>query len=269
MSDENEPLSLFGHVVQPGALSLFSSTSSEPFGLWALHQDPELEEDSGIRLLVDTTNVTAPTDPGTANAAFKLRMEQASKGSSSDTVLHIQSPSIRKTFIRSPPDTELELGIKHAYITFQFRSIGRFRPFLFEIGIKDMKGRAGVIRASSFQSEPKLHLQPTKAKHSTKSNEKLLPTLHLPLTIAAGPKHEETSLTEWQVLTLPLSQIARHLSDTSIAKSTDVEALSKQERFASFHSISYVKIHANLRLRRVWCSEHLPDHDLAEFQVFS
>ncbi len=56
--------SLFEDVVQPDSLSLFSSTSSNPFLLWALHQDSDLPEDSGIRLLVDASDEVAPSDPG-------------------------------------------------------------------------------------------------------------------------------------------------------------------------------------------------------------
>lgn len=257
MASDHVPQSLFGDVVQPESLSLFSSTSSHPFALWSLHQDSDLQQDSGIRLLNDAT-------------------DEPVRGSSSDPVLHIQSPAIRNTFIRSPPIKDTELGIKLPHVTFQFRSIGSSRPFVFEIGIRDDDGRTGTIRLSSFQTEPRLYLKHLRRRPTASmtdedydgaSRTELL--VHLPLELAATPASDETSLTPWQVVTLPLDKLARYLSDTSLITPVDTELLRQSQRFGNFHSISYIKVHANMRLRRVWCSQHLPDHELAEIQVFS
>ncbi|KAI3481200.1 hypothetical protein L1887_56517 [Cichorium endivia] len=93
------------------------------------------------------------------------------------------------------------------------------------------------------------------------------PLLHLPLTTAPTPDQDEATLTAWQVVTLPLDRIARSLSDTSLLSATPQDSRpSHLDPFGEFDSISYVKIHANVRLRRIWCSNSLPDHDLAEFQ---
>lgn len=266
--------SLFGDTVQPESLSLFSSTSSDPLALWTLHRDTELAEDSGVQILADATDAAAPSDLEEATSGFKLRVEAASRGTSIETVLHIQSPAIRNTFVRSPPSLEAELGIKLPHISFQFRSIGNARPFAFEVGIKDRIGCSGIVRLSSFQTKPKLYLplassatagpsEPMKSRPSR-------PLLHLPLTTAPTPDQDEATLTAWQVVTLPLDRIARSLSDTSLLSATPQDSRpSHLDPFGEFDSISYVKIHANVRLRRIWCSNSLPDHDLAEFQVFT
>lgn len=274
MAPSQAAQSLFGHVVQPDSLSLFSSTSSDALALWTSHQDADLLEDSGIRLLNDATNEIAPYDSGTTDQSFVLRSEVTCKGNSSEPVLHIQSPAIRKTFIQSPPDDKDELGILVGQISFQFKTLGRSRPFAFEVGVKDDEGQLGAIRVSSFQTEPRLYLALTNkasasVEQGTKFGGRTVAVLHLPLSMAFGRDHDETSLTTWQVLTLPLNRLARHLSDTSLAKCTETMRTQNATLFGNFHSISYVKVHANMRLRRVWCSQRLPDHDLPEFQMFS
>ncbi|SPO22227.1 uncharacterized protein UTRI_02235_B [Ustilago trichophora] len=268
--------SLFGDMVQPDSLSLFSSISLDPFALWSLHQDSDLQEDSGIRLLIDATDEVASSDPGITPETFTLRIEETVRGSSSDPVLHIQSPAIRNTFIRSPPIQDTDLSIKLPHVTFQFRSIGSSRPFVFEIGIWDHDGRPGAIRLSSFQTEPRLYFKHFRGKppasmtdEQQDGSSRTEPLLHLPLEMAANPACDEASLTPWQVVTLPLDKLAKYLSDTSLIPHLDTESMRQSRIFGSFHSISYVKVHANMRLRRVWCSKQLPDHDLAEFQVFS
>lgn len=260
--------SLFQDVVQPDSLSLFSSTSSHPLALWSSHQDADLPEDSGICLVLDSTGHVAPSDPGITAEPFSLRSNDEAKGLSSDTVLHIQSPAVRNTFIRSPPDAATELGITLPYITFQFRTIGDARPFVFELGINDQHSRKGKIRISSFQVEPKLYLQ--QSQHADVDEQRdLEPLLHLPITPAVNSEYDRASLTCWQVLTLPLSQLAQQLSNTSLPTDQPEKLSSTILRFGRFHSISYIQVHANMRLRRVWCSQRLPSHDLAEFQVFS
>lgn len=271
MASEHAPRSLFGSIVQPEAISLFSSTSSDPFALWTSHQDTALPEDSGIWLVIDETDKTASNDPDLTHASFVLRSEQTIRGSSSDPVLHIQSPAIRGTFIRSPPDESAELGIELPHLTFQLRAIGGARPFCLEIGIKDDAGRRAAIRVSSFQGEPRLYLGSCIAAKNAeaRTTKDAVALLHLPLTMAAHPDQDETSLTAWQVLTLPLDGLAKHLSDGSLASLAEVDTARRTQQFGRFHSVLYVKVYANIRLRRVWLSRHLPDHDLAEFQLFS
>ncbi len=202
---------------------------------------------------------------------FSLRSEQISKGACSEPVLHIQSPAIRRTFIRSPPNDEDVLDIKLPYISFQYRTIGSSRPFFFDIGIWDEQSRRADIRISSFQNEPKLHYRRRQVNNGQAegvAQYRVEPLLHLPLAMAATPQGDETALTAWQVLTLPLQDLAKHLSDMSLLGDNH-KSSSKAEGFGAFHSISFIKVHANMRLRRVWCSRYLPDHDLPEFQIFS
>lgn len=274
MAPDHASQTLFEDVVQPDALSLFSSTSSQPLALWAVHQDADLPEDSGVRLLVDASNEVALNDPGLTDRSFVLRIETARKGSSSEPVLHIQSPAIRNTSIRCPPENSKKLDIKLAHISFQYKSIGRSRPFSFEVGIKDEEGRGGTIRVSSFQAKPRLHLfagidQDRIEGGESRAGDSRHALLHLPLALSIDPEHDQTTLTAWQVVTLPLDRLAQHLSDHSLSSSAGSTETRNTKPFGSFHSISYVKVYANVRLRRVWCSRQLPDHDLPEFQLFS
>jgi hypothetical protein len=65
------------------------------------------------------------------------------------TVLHIQSPSLPKTFIRCPPDSKEVLGLKHYWVHIQVRNLGK--PWSFEVGLVDSMGERGVLRMSTFQ----------------------------------------------------------------------------------------------------------------------
>lgn len=77
------------------------------------------------------------------------------------TVLHIQSPTLRTTYIHCPPtpkkapldlasDTNVDvLGIKHPWVHLQVRDLGR--DWGFEVGLVDHAGRTGVVRCSTFQ----------------------------------------------------------------------------------------------------------------------
>lgn len=267
--------SLLGEVVQPGSLSLFSSTSANPLALWLTQEDPDLEDDSGIRLVVDATDAVAAADPGIAPTPLRLKTNDVTRVACCEPVLHIQSPAIRNTFIRSPPQDNAELCIRSPHISFQFRTLGVHRTFAFEVGIKDQGGQRGVFRVSRFQTEPKLYLRRSQGEGHVGTNNtedrtyQIEPLLHLPLTMADQPEESEASMTAWQVLTLPLHHLSRHLSDTSLTTDGCLDSPSKLRAFGTFQSISYVKVYANVRLRRVWCSQHLPDHDLPEFQLFS
>ena len=76
------------------------------------------------------------------------------------TVLHIQSPTIRTTYIQCPPihphsgvnghlERSRELGIKHPWMHLQVRNLGR--EWSFEVGLVDHAGRAGILRFATFQ----------------------------------------------------------------------------------------------------------------------
>ena len=69
------------------------------------------------------------------------------------TVLHIQSPSLATTYLRCPPygseGRERDLGLKHPWVHIQVRNMGR--PWSFELGLVDGTGKEGVVRCSTFQ----------------------------------------------------------------------------------------------------------------------
>lgn len=151
---------MFARSVQPDVVSLFSSTGSDPLGLFSVHVDGSLPSDSLIHLLNDSTSLPAPPPPAaliTAPSVYHDQHTDASQGHQlNQTVLHIQSPTLRKTFVRCPPSVPPhassgggELGLKHAWLHIQVRNLTR--DWSFEVGIVDRVGRQGIVRCSTFQ----------------------------------------------------------------------------------------------------------------------
>ena len=145
---------MFKNVVQPDIFSLFSSTGSEPLGLFSAHTDASLKSDSFYCLLKDDTSMPLPDPPATLVVAPALRHRDDVEESGytlSQTVLHIQSPTLRRAFIQAPPvgDHNKYLGLKHPWIHLQVRNIGR--EWSFEVGVVDNLGQEGIVRCSTFQ----------------------------------------------------------------------------------------------------------------------
>ena len=155
------PTAMFSSSVQPGLVSLFSSTGSEPLGLFESHTDNALPSDSLICLLNDATSQPPPPPPRTLIAATGMEDDTTPSPNYTlaQTVLHIQSPTIRTTYIRCPPASpaasarapasSVHLGLKHPWIHLQARNMGR--EWAFEIGVVDQSGREGIVRCSTFQ----------------------------------------------------------------------------------------------------------------------
>lgn len=147
--------SMFAASVQPALVSLFSSTGSDPLALFATHTDTELPADSVVCLLEDASSTPVPMSPATLisppalNHAVGADRERAEGYALSQTVLHLQSPTLRTTYVRSPPNPEHALGLKHPWVHLQVRNLGR--EWSFEAGIVDRAGREGVARFSTFQ----------------------------------------------------------------------------------------------------------------------
>jgi hypothetical protein len=158
---------MFSGSVQPAIVSLFSSTGSEPLYLWSAKSDSSLPADSNICLLDDSNSTPIPSPPATLISPHPVGAD-ASGNSSDDvpermghsltqTVLHIQSPSLTKTYMRCPPQSwartrtgrEGDLGLKHPWVHIQVRNMGR--PWSFELGLVDQIGREGIVRCSTFQ----------------------------------------------------------------------------------------------------------------------
>lgn len=158
-------IDMFSNAVQSSTISLFSSTGSSPFQLFSRHVDGKLPEDSFIHLLNDASSTPAPPSPCKLIKPSPIASDEdmpddhAAMGRTlCQTVLHIQSPTIRATYIRCPPisrdspQSSLNvrgLGIKHSWMHLQVRNLGR--EWSFEVGVVDPSGKEGVIRCSTFQ----------------------------------------------------------------------------------------------------------------------
>ena len=146
---------MFANTVQPTIVSLFSSTSTDPLSLFSKQQDPSLTEDSFIHFLNDASSLPPPTPPAvlcSIPAVDSVHDESNYGYGLHQTVLHIQSPTLRTTFIQCPPDagrTGTDLGLKHKWLHLQVRNMAR--EWSFEIGIVDKSAKRGVIRCSTFQ----------------------------------------------------------------------------------------------------------------------
>ncbi|KAJ7800395.1 hypothetical protein B0H14DRAFT_2900097 [Mycena olivaceomarginata] len=232
---------MFGNTVQPEIVSLFSSTGSDPLGLFGRACDALLPADSFIHLLID--NSSLPVPPAPAVPILPPSRDNSDEAESSNTsglslsqrVLHIQSPTLHTTYIRCPSDNS-HLGLKHPWLHIQARDMGR--PFSFEVGLVDRAGLVGVVRLSTFQKEPRLK-RPT--------NPSSPPLLHLPLSF---PSISSRPLTAWATVTL-------HLPTLMPAS------------FGAFAHTSYVKVYATCRLRRIWFSQSGPSKQAPwEFELY-
>jgi hypothetical protein len=156
---------MFAPAIQPGIVSLLSSTGSNPLQLFHCQTDSSLPSESVIHLVHDTTSQPPPPAPATLIDPDPMSCDEASPRSGilcslDQTVLHIQSPHLTKTYIRSPAafnrcgprnrsTRERDLGLKHTWLHMQVRNLGR--PWSFEFGLVDHAGRLGVVRCSTFQ----------------------------------------------------------------------------------------------------------------------
>ncbi|KAG5646338.1 hypothetical protein DXG03_003661 [Asterophora parasitica] len=141
---------MFSAVVQPSVVSLFSSTSSAPLQLFTQSVDPSLPEDSCIHLLHDESS--QPPAPDAVQLISPPGQHDGPDYVLNQTVLQIQSPTLRTTYIQCPHVSDTarpDLGIKHPWVHVQVRNMGR--EWAFEVGIVDHGGRIGILRLSTFQ----------------------------------------------------------------------------------------------------------------------
>lgn len=156
---------MFVSAVQPSVVSLFSSTGSDPLQIFKIHLDESLTADSCIHLLHDTLSLPLPPAPALLIPPPSIG-DQHDTGSSgyslNQTVLQIQSPTLRTTYIQCPPlhtiqgsrssltaSVQDDLGIKLPWMHLQVRNMGR--EWSFEVGLVDLLGRMGIVRLSTFQ----------------------------------------------------------------------------------------------------------------------
>lgn len=156
---------MFSSSSLPGIVSLFSSTSSDPLALFSAHSDESLPADSFVHLLLDSTSEPPPPAPRTLIVPHPVPSTNndardalhKSNYELTQTVLHLQSPTLRTTYVRCPPerwhthmsDRSRDLGLKHPWLHLQVRNLGR--TWSFEVGLVDVAGRQGIVRCSTFQ----------------------------------------------------------------------------------------------------------------------
>ncbi|KAI0266474.1 hypothetical protein BC834DRAFT_130561 [Gloeopeniophorella convolvens] len=250
---------MFSGAVQPATVSLFSSTGSDPLSLWSSKTDPSLPADSIVCLLDDSKSTPTPPAPAAMISAHPVGAEGGNHLDSNSprmgytltqSVLHIQSPLLTKTYVRCPPigwgqshiHRGRDLGLKHPWVHIQARNMGR--PWSFELGLIDQIGKEGIVRCSTFQDEPVL--KPTSP-----------PLLHLPLSFPAA---STTPLTAWSTISLYLPSLLSYFTSRTLLRISDEDEedtrMGEIELPGSrFSHTSYVKVYATCRLRRIWFSE--------------
>ncbi|KAJ3776261.1 hypothetical protein FB446DRAFT_722065 [Lentinula raphanica] len=229
---------MFSAAVQTGLVSLFSSTGSKQLQLFKTQSDQSLPSDAFIGLLNDRTSEPPPQ----GNVVLVSSHLEQSGFLLDQTVLHIQSPVLQKTYIRSPARSDVELGLKNPWIHLQVRNLGR--EWSFEVGIADYIGRKGIIRFSTFQKQPRLKV-PAKSDG--------LPLLHLPLSFPSN----STQLTAW-------STISIHLPTLLLSHAQGLAPAGQ------YSHTSYVKVYSTCRIRRIWFSDGGPNQKLPwEFELYA
>ncbi|KAH9478700.1 hypothetical protein JR316_0009158 [Psilocybe cubensis] len=281
-------------TVQPSIISLFSSTSSDPLTLFSSATDQTLLADSFIHFLHDRLSSPLPESP---RVLLKLpTVSDATEQEDSpdhgvqldQTVLHIQSPTIRTTYIQCPPilapygdigkhDRPGGLGIRHPWMHLQVRNLAR--EWSVEVGIVDHAGRSGTIRLSTFQNKPCLKID----QHSRSP-----PLLLLPLSFPPDSTH---LLTLWSTIDIHFPSLLPYFSSPALRSMQDIdqedtEEDTKSHEWASssrpnttapasipsgtYSHVSYVRVYANCRLRRIWFGEGGPSQKGPwEFELYS
>ncbi|PVF95261.1 hypothetical protein CPB86DRAFT_764371 [Serendipita vermifera] len=242
---------MFRVTIQPPTVSLFSSDGQSPLEhLWAQHTDSKLPEDSFIYLVDDTmTGMDDATEEalGDLNPVKLPKDYNGTTGKSlGNRVLHIQSPTIATTYILSPPTGELAL--RHRWVHLQLRNL--HKEMSFEIGFSDTRERRGRIRWSTFQQFSPMNTGPL---------------LHLPLSF---PPATSKPLTAWSTVDVDVATLIPTFTSPILLSSISAQFDLGQFPSGAFSHISYVKIYANCRLRRVWLSEQNGGTWPEEFQLY-
>ncbi|KAF5371693.1 hypothetical protein D9758_003583 [Tetrapyrgos nigripes] len=259
---------MFANSVQPGVACLFSSTGSAPLYLFSSVCDGSLPSDSFIHLLNDRSSQPPLPESCVLVQSFNPGDDNEEGYHLNQTVLHIQAPNLTKTFIQCPrlDNVSKELSLKHPWLHLQVKNLGKL--WSFEIGIADQNGRRGVLRMSTFQKEPHLKISDTSSSDS-------LPLLHLPLSF---PPPSSRPLTAWSTINLHLPTFLPHFSSVALSgrmdnDDDDMNDISNTARArlpsGSYSHITYVRVYATCRLRRIWLSEGGPGQKQPwEFELY-
>lgn len=159
---------LLTHTIQPPLISLLNSNAIPPVSpLWTAHTDPALTEDSVVCVVMDDEPAASgrpitegwESTPGTARVPepASLVPKHIAIGSLSQPVIHLQSPTIRTTYLQSGGalPSPRALGLTLPWLGIQMRRLGA-RHVCVEVGVVDPAGREGRIRMSTFQVGPRL-----------------------------------------------------------------------------------------------------------------
>ncbi|KAF8068938.1 hypothetical protein FPV67DRAFT_1097733 [Lyophyllum atratum] len=256
---------MFSTAVQTSVVSLFSSTGSAPLQLFSESVDTSLPADSCIHLLHDQKSQPHPPAPAVIVPPTQVEHPETDADYTlNQTVLQIQSPTLRSTYIQCPPvrghphsgtrDKSTDLGIKHPWMHVQVRNMGK--EWSFEVGLVDQSGRMGILRLSTFQKQPRLSRAPN-----------AYPLLHLPL---AFPPSSSRPLTSWSTLTLCLPSYLPYFSSPKLTDNDHVVGGARAEVPSGAYShVAYVRVYATCRLRRIWFAEGGPGQKVPwEFELY-
>ncbi|KDN38035.1 hypothetical protein K437DRAFT_259548 [Tilletiaria anomala UBC 951] len=280
-STSSAPLTLFSvHADRAlpedsGAVFLYDDTDQQ---LDSAENDPtRLARDVRRFKLCSQSGKGQVTLPGADGPIFHASSRPGRR--LSETVLHLQSPNIKATMLRCPPlgssgaptfspeagatvaQTEMALeGLPflHLHLAPLDGIGGRARPLSLEVGVRDARGQLARIRASTFQRDASLYLP----VRNTSSDMTGSPLLHLPLDLPTSPAKDPTALTAWSVMSLPLHRLIKlfnnsslqHAAQEHISSHTQQDVQGQCKRIEGFKSIAYIHVHANVRLRRIWCT---------------
>ncbi|KAJ9092877.1 hypothetical protein QFC20_007250 [Naganishia adeliensis] len=178
------------------------------------------------------------TTPPSQNLDHAAQLAFAPKhvaiGSLAQPVIHIQSPTIRTTYIQSGSLSQ-PLGIELPWFGIQLRRSGG-REVSLEVGVVDTQGNEGRIRFSSFQTTPTVRFSETHP-----------PILHIPLKFPI-----DAPLTPWLSLHLNLTSLLPLFHSSALTLSNN--PVSHRPLPKKYASTTYIRVYANCRVKRVWMS---------------
>ncbi|GAA5877103.1 hypothetical protein JCM3774_002842 [Rhodotorula dairenensis] len=236
---------LLDRLSLPPVVSLFSSTSSDPL-LLATATAAANTPESFISLLEDATDQketlvawqpSGPHDLATrvASLAKQRQPPGGDQGSTlkdlRDQVLHLQAPDCRTTSVRwgslhKGKWREDGLGVELPVMHLQLKDLGQ--TFFVDVAVVDVQGEMLVVRASTWQTEAKLH--------PATSEEPAI--LHLPLRLPSASATTTPLLTAWTTISLPVAGLLATLDPPR-----------------HYKAVTGVEVHATCRVRRIWFSE--------------
>ncbi|KAL1412779.1 hypothetical protein Q8F55_000527 [Vanrija albida] len=234
-------MSLLAGTVQPPLLTLLSTGSTPALSpVWHAHVG------RGPHSLIEVVDdAVYPRETGNSSTHVPKHTQ---RGSVAGHVAHLQSPRIGDTYLQAGGSSSSKearpLGVELAWLGLQIKPLGA-RGLSVEVGVVDARGREGAIRLSSWLEHPALRASATP------------PLLHLPLALP----DDAARLTDWAEVCVHLAPLLA-LFRTLPSGAGDDEREAKKPRLASaafaalpegrLASVSYVRVYANCRVRRVW-----------------